>query len=126
MARRSNYEREVEVKGAYVQIQSNKDIRVTKGLQYEDFTNESAHVPDRLKISPLWPKANFMIKKGQHWYPSEIVTWSTVQALQKDGVLTIGQYSDNADDEKIKEEKQTLGAAIEMLEKKSLADIAGE
>lgn len=125
MARQRN-NNEVNVQGAYVQIQSKKNIRVTMGLQYEDFTNENAHIPDRLKISPAWPKSNFIIKEGQHWYPSEIATWPTVQALQADGILTIGSYSDKVDDETVVKEKKTLGEAIEMLERKSLADIAGE
>ena len=40
----------------FVQIQSDVTIRVTTGLQNKDVTNPDAHVPDRLKVNPEWPK----------------------------------------------------------------------
>lgn len=90
----------------YVTIQSNVTIMVTGGLQYKDLTNKDSQLPNRMKVASEWPKLSVLIKQGQHIYPSEIVEWQTVQALQKDGVLTIGAYVDNPNDvelEKLKE-----------------------
>lgn len=128
MGRRPTNYQQVNERGAYVQIQSSKNIKVTMGLQYQDVTNPDAHVPDRLKVSPSWPKANVLIKIGQHLYPSEIVEWPTVQALVKDGILTIGAFMNDAN-ENVKTEKTNLIDAINVVEKesqKSLSDIAGE
>lgn len=101
----------------YVRIQSSKDIRVTMGLNCQDVTNKDAHIPDRLKINPLWPKLTVLITKGANWYPSEIVEWNTVKALVEQGVLTIGEFSDNAD-AKVEEQKADLNRKIEEAEKK--------
>ena len=88
----------MEKRKPYVMIQSNITIQVTAGLQNEDVTNPDAHVADRLKISPSWPRATVLIVEGQHIYPSEIIDWNTVQNLQKDKVLTIGAFVDTADE----------------------------
>ena len=72
---------------AYVRIQSSRNIRVTMGLNCQDVTNPDAHIPDRLKINPLWPKLSVLIKQGAGWYPSEIASWSTVKALVDDGIF---------------------------------------
>lgn len=126
----------------YVRIHSQTTIQVTCGLQNKDVTNPDAHVPDRLKVSPLWSKATIVIHQGQHDYPAEIVEWPTVKALEKDGILTIGQFVDEADD-KTKEQTEDLKRImseqglnnkvegikdINVPETKagSLADIAGE
>lgn len=88
----------------FVQIQSNTTIKVTTGLQNKDVTNPDAHVPDRLKVNPEWPKAQILIRQGVHRYPVEISEWPTVKALAKDKVLTIGAISDVedlTDDEKV-------------------------
>ena len=125
----------------YVRIQSNVTIRVTPGLQNLDVTNPDAHVPDRLKVSPTWPKAMIMIKQGAGIYPSEIVEWPTVKALEKDNVLTIGDFLDTAD-ETVAKTKEELQENINIISPKKdyknkeeketenksarLADIAGE
>lgn len=118
----------------FVRIQSNKTIRVTAGLQHLDVTNPDAHVADRLKISPSWPKAMVIIEAGAHVYPSDITEWPAVKALAKDKVLTIGEYLDVPEDKAV-EQAQMLEAAKdiiapkveEKIEKKAkLADIAGE
>ena len=83
----------------FVRIQSQKTIQVTAGLNHQDNTNEDAHVPDRLKISSMWPKALVLIRAGAHLYPSEIVEWPTVKALEKDNIITIGAFVDKADEE---------------------------
>lgn len=92
----------------YVTIQSNVTIMVTGGLQYKDLTNKNSQLPNRMKIASEWPKLNVLIKQGQHIYPSEIVEWPTVQALQKDGVLTIGAYVDNPNDVDLTKLKETV------------------
>ena len=102
---------------AYVRIQSSRNIRVTMGLNCQDVTNPDAHIPDRLKINPLWPKLSVLIKQGAGWYPSEVASWSTVKALVDDDILTIDELSDIADDSVIAE-KQELVKKIEKIEKK--------
>lgn len=74
-----------------VQIQSSITVRVTCGLQHQDVTNPDAHVPDRLKVAPLWPKHTILIRQGAHSYPAEIKEWPSVKALANDKLLTIGQ-----------------------------------
>lgn len=86
-----------------VQIQSNITVKVTAGLQCQDVTNPDAHVADRLKVAPLWPKHTILIRQGAHNYPAEIKEWPTVKALAKDKVLTIGQEFDS---ETLSEEEQ--------------------
>jgi len=103
---------------AFVRIQSSKNIRVTMGLNCQDVTNPDAHIPDRLKINPLWAKAVVLIKQGVGLYPSEIAEWNTVKALAADGILTIGEFVDDAD-ENVKQEKETLIKNIEEAEQKS-------
>lgn len=126
----------------YVTIQSSTTIQVTCGLQNQDVTNPDAHVPDRLKISPSWPNYSIIILQGKHEYPSEIVEWPTVKALEKDGILTIGSYLDSTNDEKALANKEKLsGYVAEIAPKKAepkteeikietktnrLADIANE
>lgn len=89
-------------KSKYVKIQSKMTITVTSGLQYRDITNKDAHVPDRLKIASIWPKKVVLIKEGQHWYPEVIVKWNTVKKLANQGILTIGEKSDNIPADELK------------------------
>lgn len=115
----------------YVRIQSSMSIHVTMGLNNQNVTNPDAHVPDRLKVNPLWPKATVLIKKGTGIYPSEIVEWNTVKALAKDKILTIGEFLDKGEDEAIdstvEEGKEDLTRVIEEIKKKqTLKDIAGD
>lgn len=105
MARKTN---KPETK-AFVRIQSNATINVTMGLQNQDVTNADAHVPDRLKVNPLWPKLTVLIRQGVHWYPSEIAEWPTVKALVEDKVLTIGEFSDSCEEQ---EETQATKDAL--------------
>lgn len=105
----------------YVRIQSNQTIQVTCGLQHEDVTNPDAHVPDRLKVSPSWPTCSVVISQGAHLYPSEIATWPTVIALKNDKILTIGEYTDELDDDNKQAETQKADL-VENLKK--LADQA--
>lgn len=120
-----------------VRIQSTITITVTPGLHHKDVTNKDAHIPDRLKVSPLWPKATVMIRQGAHYYPAEIVEWPTVKALEKDGILTIGQIEDaegevvdeakNLDAELAAIESEATGGRKRKSDKpETLADIASE
>lgn len=122
----------------YVRIQSSKTLNVTAGLQHQDVTNKDAHVPDRLKVNPLWPRSVVLIREGAGIYPSEIVDWPTVKSLQKDGILTIGELLDTASEveQKVKTDLQNnmkdVAARIEQAKQdvkqesksQSLADIA--
>lgn len=96
----------------FVRIQSNKDINVTCGLQNQDVTNKDAHVPDRLKVNPLWPKATVLIRAGAGIYPSEITEWPTVKALSADKVITIGEYLASAETDEQKDVKNKLNSGI--------------
>lgn len=122
----------------YVRIQSNITINVTAGLQNEDVSDKDAHIPDRLKVNPMWPKMTCMIMQGAGVYPACIATWNTVKALEKDGILTIGEFTDDGD-EKAVDLKQKLDASIAEVEARlehqkkvrkvsdlKLEDLAGE
>lgn len=97
----------------FVQIQSDVTIRVTTGLQNKDVTNPDAHVPDRLKINPEWPKYQVLIKQGAHKYPAEIAEWPTVKALAKDKIITIGSVSELDESEMNDTEKAMFNTVSE-------------
>lgn len=101
----------------YVQIQSELAIGVTPGLQNNNVTNPSANIPDRLKVNPSWPKAVVEIKVGKHWYPSEITEWNTVKALVKDGKMTIGEFSDECDDQGVVIAAENLDRELQKMKK---------
>ena len=86
-----------------VRIQSNITITVTGGLNYKDTTNPDAHVPDRLKVSPEWPKCTVQIKQGVGDYPAEITQWNTVKALVDDNIITIGEIKEAQTEEELKQ-----------------------
>lgn len=95
-----------------IRIQSTKTITVTPGLHHKDVTNPDAHIPDRLKVSPLWPRAMVMIKEGVGLYPAQIAEWNTVKALEKSGILTLGNIveddSTNVESEKLVQNLKTI------------------
>lgn len=95
----------------FVEIQSSITIRVTCGLQNQDVTNPDAHIPDRLKVNPEWPKYQVLIRAGKGQYPADIATWNSVKALEHDGILTIGQTFEK--DELDKDEQATLDTVTE-------------
>lgn len=103
----------------YVYIQSKKSIVVTAGLQNENVTNPDAHIPDRLKVNPVWPKLRIMIKAGRHIYPKLVTEWATVKALVKDGIITIGEETDNPNDEKMEEKAKDLKAELDKVNKRT-------
>ena len=114
----------------FVRIQSSKNIQVTCGLQNLDVTNKDAHVPDRLKVNALWPKATLLIREGTGVYPSEIVDWPTVKALANDKIITIGQFLEKAETTEEEHVKTKLEEGLNEIKenqeavKASLADIA--
>lgn len=109
----------------FVQIQSDVTIRVTTGLQNKDVTNPDAHVPDRLKVNPEWPKHQVLIRKGAHRYPAEIAEWASVKALAKDKVLTIGS-AEEVDESKLDElEQKDLNTVTEAKTEFKMLDIKG-
>ena len=125
----------------FVQIQSSVTIRVTTGLQNKDVTNPDAHVPDRLKVNPEWPKHQVLIQAGAHRYPAEITEWPSVKALAADKILTIGsieEVDENKLDELEQKDFNTVSEAIkefkmpDVEQKKSgkktltLSDLAGK
>ena len=111
----------------YVYIQSNISIMVTAGLQNENVTNPDAHIPDRLKVSPTWPKLRMMIKAGRHVYPKLITEWAAVKALVKDGIMTIGEEVDDPNDAKIIEAATDLKTELAKTKKaKKVTDISLE
>ena len=120
-------------KKEFVTIHSKITINVTAGLQLEDVTNPDAHVADRLKVNPLWPKTKVLIKEGVGVYPAYIAEWNTVKLLQKDKYLTIGEYLDTAEAEVVAT-KEKLDLEMKDVEEKTgkkkkevnLAEIAGE
>ena len=92
----------------YVKIQSSKNIQVTGGLSFLDLTNPKQAIPNKLKIQPLWSKEKIKLKMGSAWYPSYITEWATVKALNKDGVITIGEFADTLPDNVSDEEKSEV------------------
>lgn len=100
----------------YVYIQSTMDITVTAGLQNEDVTNPDAHIPDRLKVNPVWPKMRIMIEQGRHIYPKLIAEWDTVKSLVKAGILTIGEDADKPEAESMAAKKDDLKEELRRFE----------
>lgn len=92
----------------YVKIQSSKNIQVTGGLSFLDLTDPKQAIPNKLKIQPLWSKEKIKLKMGSAWYPSYITEWSTVKSLNKDGVITIGEFADTLPDNVSEEEKNEV------------------
>lgn len=126
-----------------VRIQSSMTITVTSGLQCKDVTNKDAHIPDRLKVAPEWPKYSIQIMQGVGDYPAEIAKWNTVKALVDAGVMTISQSTNEAKEEDTakvealnakKEEKQgkrgkkgkTLDELVEEAEPVEIEEPKGE
>lgn len=115
----------------YVKIQSNITVNVCPGTQYQDATNKDARVSEQLRIIPLWQNCVVTIHAGQHTYPAEIAEWPTVKNLERDGLLTIGTFLDEAEDNVIAVKKKLETGEKEMKTKQtikdiSLTDIAGD
>ena len=107
-------------KKEYVYIQSTTSIVVTAGLQCKDETVDNPGIQNRLKVSPVWPKLKFMIKAGRHIYPALIIEWPTVKALCRDGILTIGEYTDEPNDSEFKAKVDDLKYEVEVAKKQKI------
>lgn len=107
----------------YVRIQSNATFMATGGLQSADFTKYDSDIKDRLKVQPLWPQATILIREGAHYYPAEIAEWPTLKNLVKDGVITIGELTDelpaNEDASELLAKKEELNDAAKEVIKHS-------
>lgn len=103
----------------FVRIQSTKTIKVTCGLDFQDFTNYESDIANRMKVSPSWPKAMILIREGVGNYPKDILEWPTVQALVKDNILTIGQEVEEHDEQKVHEAEELKMNLEEIKPKKS-------
>ena len=107
----------------YVQIQSNKTIQVTSGLQFSDYTDVESPLANRKNVKPRWTKGAYLIKTGQHWYPAEIAKWSTVKSLEKSGILTIGKFAETCDDEEVVKEAKKLEKNMKEIKSKETEEI---
>lgn len=110
-----------------VRIQSSMTITVTSGLQCKDVTNKDAHVADRLKIAPEWPKYSIQILEGVGEYPAEIAEWDTVKALVEAGVMTVSQVNEGSAKKEDIEKIQAVKAEKKLEKKtKSLDELTEE
>lgn len=108
----------------YVEIMSTKNITVTAGLQNVDLTKKDSDVPNRLKVNAYWPRQSCLIKQGKHVYPTTILKWESVKALSKQGVLTIGQYTEADESAKtIQSKLQSATTSYEKALEKSLKNV---
>lgn len=82
----------------YVQINSQVTINATCGLQFKNKTNPNSRLENNMKIDPTWAKLCVVVKKGVHWYPSEVAEWHSVKALIEHGLATLGVEADECDD----------------------------
>ena len=112
-------------KKKFVEIQSDITIKVTAGLQYSDYTDKTLALPNKLNVKPRWVDTSILIRQGKHVYPSEVVGWQTVKALEAKNILTIGKFVDDADED-VKQEAIRLEKALDTVKKsetKKLKDI---
>lgn len=100
----------------YVKIQSQRNIQVTGGLSFLDMTDPKQAVANKLKVQPLWSKEKLKIRVGSAWYPSYITEWPTVKSLNKQGIITIGEFADTLPDDIPNEEKNEVVANEQKLE----------
>jgi hypothetical protein len=82
----------------FIRIAATKSIRVTEGLQAIDMTNRDAHIGDRFRVASAWVDTMILIKTGSNLYPVMIKNWDSVKALTKEGILTLGEETDECND----------------------------
>ena len=110
------------MKKNYVKIQSTIDIMVNPGLTYKNLTKKDSDIQNRLKVNSTWPKSCVLIQKGQHIYPAEIVKWNSVKALEKNKVLTIGEYIETPTETPVIT-KEKLELSLEEKANKNVEDV---
>lgn len=82
----------------YVQINSQVTINATCGLQFKNKTNPNSRLENNMKIDPVWAKLCIVVKKGIHWYPSEVADWHSVKKLIEHKVASIVSDADECPD----------------------------
>jgi len=93
----------------FIRIQSTQDIQVTGGLDSIDVTRrDQKDFKDRLNVQPAWVGKKALIRKGTFIYPSELKTWDTVKSLVASGILTLGEETDECNDEEVIKLKESL------------------
>lgn len=87
-----------------IKIQSSMNVRVTAGLQYQDFTPNVDGLPNRLRVQPEWVQSAVMIEEGVGYYPAEIAEWETTKSLVENGIISIMSATDTqvSDEDKSK------------------------
>lgn len=110
----------------HVRIQSEVTIYVSSGLQHEDLTKVKSDVANRLKVKPTWEQV--LIKKGAGIYPAKVVEWPTVKALQKDGLIMVGEITDDEPEAepkaKVEKPKQVSKSGVKVVQSLNLEEIA--
>lgn len=93
----------------YVQINSQVTVQVTCGLQFKNKTNPNSRLENSMKIDPIWAKLCVVVKKGIHWYPSEIVEWHSFKKLVEHNLVSIaGEADECADGAAISDKKRIV------------------
>lgn len=92
----------------FVQISSTTTITVTGPILYLDRTNTQSLATERLNIQQMSSGLKCQILQGNGYYPSCILEWGTVKALQKAGKFVIGADTDEVDDPKAIQEYERL------------------
>lgn len=91
----------------FVKINSLIDIEVYPDLDAIDTTNPAAPMADRLSAKPNWVYP-VLIKKGIHFYPSEIREWKSVKSLGKLNKLSVAEDVDDISEDDRKECEKIL------------------
>ena len=99
---------------------SSNGIQVIPDLRSINTTNYRSPNADRLKVKPAWTRFRIIIRTGTHYYPAEIVKWSSVMELEKNNYITIGAMTDTCDEPEAEEMLKALTNA----QKKFEADVA--
>lgn len=92
----------------FVQISSTITITVTGPILYLDRTNTQSLATERLNIQEMSSGLKCQILQGNGYYPSCILEWGTVKALQKAGKFVIGAMTNECSDEKAIAEAERL------------------
>jgi len=89
----------------FIKIHSSKNIGVSPAIRYVDATRFDSMNPNRLNVQQYWSQSIVDLKEGSHYYPALIEKWDTVQALARDGIITLGEKTDNCGSEQAEAEK---------------------
>ena len=109
----------------FVQISSTITITVTGPILYLDRTNTQSLATERLNVQEMSSRLKCQILQGNGYYPSCILTWNTVKALQKAGKFVIGGLTNECADEKANADYERLKAEYARLKAAGL-NVDGE